>query len=98
MPPCEVLYERKYITPICWMKIGEERILGSKIVQETTEKKRMIREKMKKSEDHQKSNADKRRSLEFEEGDHIFLKVTQRLRLKGPFKSRKLSPRYVGPY
>ncbi|XP_050919677.1 uncharacterized protein LOC127137247 [Lathyrus oleraceus] len=59
----------------------------------------MVRDKMKKAQDCQKSYADhRRRPLEFDEGDHVFLKVTPRLRLKGPFKSRKLSPRYIGPY
>ncbi|XP_050916629.1 uncharacterized protein LOC127131759 [Lathyrus oleraceus] len=59
----------------------------------------MVRDKIKKAQDLQKSYADHRkRPLEFDEGDHVFLKVTLRLRLKGPFKSRKLSLRYVGPY
>ncbi|XP_058758681.1 uncharacterized protein LOC131631939 [Vicia villosa] len=54
---------------------------------------------MKKAQDRQKSYADKRRRpLRFDAGDHVYLKVTPRLRLKGPFKVRKLSPRYVGPY
>ncbi|XP_050920199.1 uncharacterized protein LOC127137819 [Lathyrus oleraceus] len=59
----------------------------------------MVRDKMKKAQDHQKSYADHMRTpLEFDEGDHVFLKVTPRLRLKGPFKSRKLTPRYIGSY
>ncbi|XP_050875361.1 uncharacterized protein LOC127078986 [Lathyrus oleraceus] len=63
------------------------------------EKIRMFRDKIKKAQDRQKSYADhRRRPLEFDEGDHVFLKVTLRLRLKGPFKSQKLSPRYIGPY
>ncbi|XP_050897808.1 uncharacterized protein LOC127104681 [Lathyrus oleraceus] len=99
MAPYEALYGRKCRTPLCWMEVDEERILGPEIIQETTENIRMVRDKMKKAQDLQKSYADhRRRPLEFDEGDHIFLKVTPRLRLKGPFKSRKLSPRYVGPY
>ncbi|XP_050908112.1 uncharacterized protein LOC127121708 [Lathyrus oleraceus] len=59
----------------------------------------MVCDKMKKVQDRQKSYADHgRRPLEFDEGDPIFLKVTPRLRFKGPFKSWKLSPRYIGPY
>ena len=54
---------------------------------------------MKKAQDRQKIYEDKRRRpLEFDEGDHVFLKVTPRLRLKGLFKTRKVSSRYVGPY
>ncbi|XP_050876607.1 uncharacterized protein LOC127080319 [Lathyrus oleraceus] len=37
----------------------------------------------------------RRRLLEFKEGDHVFLKVTLRLRLKGSFKSQKFSTRYI---
>ncbi|XP_050915691.1 uncharacterized protein LOC127130769 [Lathyrus oleraceus] len=99
MAPYEVLYGRKCRTPLCWTDVGEERILGPKIIQETTEKIRMVRDKIKKAQDRKKSYAyNRRRPLEFNEGDHAFLKVTPRLRLKGPFKSRKLSSRYVGPY
>ncbi|XP_050877958.1 uncharacterized protein LOC127081786 [Lathyrus oleraceus] len=59
----------------------------------------MVHDKMNKAQDRQKSYADhRRRPLEFDEGDQVFLKVTPRLRLKGPFKSRRLNPRYIGPY
>jgi hypothetical protein len=59
----------------------------------------IIRERMKAAQDRQKSYADKRRRpLEFEVGDHVFLKVSpwkgvQRFGIKG-----KLSPKYVGPF
>lgn len=43
------------------MKVGEERILGPKIIQETTEKTRMIRDNVKKAQDRQKIYADNRR-------------------------------------
>ncbi|XP_050892386.1 uncharacterized protein LOC127097934 [Lathyrus oleraceus] len=99
MTPYETLYGRKYRTPLCWTEVGEERIFGPEIIQETIEKIRMVRDKIKKAQDRQKSYADhRRRPLEFDEGDHVFLKVTPRLRLKGPFKSRKISSRYVGLY
>lgn len=54
---------------------------------------------MKKAQDRQNNYADQRqRLLKFEARDHVFLKVTLRLRLKGPFKTNKSSPRYIGPY
>lgn len=59
----------------------------------------MIKEKKRKTQDCQKSYVDRRRRpLEFQEGDYVFLKVTPSLRLKGSFKTCKLSLRYVGPY
>ncbi|XP_050909821.1 uncharacterized protein LOC127123662 [Lathyrus oleraceus] len=99
MAPYEALYGLKCRTPLYWTEVGEERILGLEIIQETMEKIRMVRDKIKKAQDRQKSyTGHKIRPLEFNEGDHVFLKVTPRLRLEGPFKSRKLSPRNVGPY
>jgi hypothetical protein len=54
---------------------------------------------MKIAQSRQKSYADrKRRPLEFEEGDHVFLRVTLKLGLRGVFKIKKLCPRYIGPF
>ncbi|CAJ2638227.1 unnamed protein product [Trifolium pratense] len=50
MAPFEALYGRRCRTPLCWYETGEGAILGPEIVQETTEKIRMIREKMKVSQ------------------------------------------------
>jgi hypothetical protein len=36
--------------------------------------------------------------LEFSEGDHVFLKVTPKLGLRGVFRTKKLCLRYVGPF
>ncbi|CAJ2673837.1 unnamed protein product [Trifolium pratense] len=99
MAPYEALYGRKCRTPLCWSEVGDKGILGPEIIQETTEKIKMIQEKMKVAQSRQKSYADKRRRpLEFKEGDHVFLKVTPRLGLRGIFKTKKLSPRYIRPY
>ncbi|KAK6162194.1 hypothetical protein DH2020_002035 [Rehmannia glutinosa] len=49
--------------------------------------------------DPQKSYADKRRKdLEFEVGDEVFLGLLPRKGLINPKKGGKLSPRYIGPY
>ena len=99
MAPYEALYGRKCRTPLYWTDVGDDRVWGPEIFQETSDKIRMIRDKVKQARDRQKSFASTRmRSLKFAEDECVFLKVTPRLRLKGPFKSRKLSPRYVGPY
>ena len=54
---------------------------------------------MKVSQSRQKSNHDKRRKdLEFQDGDHMFLRVTLVTGVGRALKSRKLTPRYIGPY
>jgi hypothetical protein len=47
----------------------------------------------------QKSYADKRRRpIEFEVGDHVYLKVSPMKGVQRFGVKRKLAPRYVGPY
>jgi hypothetical protein len=59
----------------------------------------MIREKMKASQSRQKSYHDKRRKdLEFQEGDQVFLRVTPTTGVGRALKSKKLTPKFIGPY
>lgn len=59
----------------------------------------MIQDKMKTSQSRQKSYHDKRRkALEFQEGDHVFLRVTQLTSVGRALKSKKLTPHIIGPY
>ncbi|GJU96642.1 putative reverse transcriptase domain-containing protein [Tanacetum coccineum] len=75
--PFEVLYGRKYRSLVLWAKIGENSLIGPELVQETTDKVVLIKEKLKATRDHQKSCADNRRKpLEFEVGDQVLLKVS----------------------
>lgn len=50
MAPFEALYVRKCRTPLCWFESGESVVLGPEIVRQTTEKVKLIREKMKASQ------------------------------------------------
>jgi len=66
MAPFEALYGRRCRTSLCWYESGESVVLGSEIVQQTTKKVKLIREKMKASQSRQKNYHDKRRKdLEF---------------------------------
>ena len=59
----------------------------------------MIRDRLKTTYSWQKSYADdRRRDLEFEVGDMVYLKISPMKGLMLFCKKRKLSPRYVGPY
>ncbi|MBW1279426.1 hypothetical protein KYD79_26985, partial [Escherichia coli] len=54
---------------------------------------------MKEAQDRQKSYADKRRKvLEFEVGDMVYLKIVTYKGKERATKNAKLSLRYMGPY
>ncbi|GKA29326.1 putative reverse transcriptase domain-containing protein [Tanacetum coccineum] len=75
--PFEALYGRKCRSPILWAEIGESSLIGPELIQETTGKVVLIKEKLKAARDRQKSYADNRRKpLEFEVGDRVMLKVS----------------------
>ena len=77
MAPYEALYGRKCRTPVCWTELSEKKVIGPDLIQETEEKVKMIRERLKVATDRQKSYADlKRKDILFEIGDKVFLKVS----------------------
>ncbi|GKG30972.1 hypothetical protein Tco_0423460, partial [Tanacetum coccineum] len=68
---------RKCRSPVLWAKIEESSLIGPELIQETTDKVVLIKEKLKATTDCQKSYADNRRKpLEFEVGDRVMLKVS----------------------
>nr|GEY83390.1 putative reverse transcriptase domain-containing protein [Tanacetum cinerariifolium] len=56
--PFKALYGRKCRSPVCWAEVGEVQLLGSKIVQKTTEKIIQIKQRNQAARDQQKSYAD----------------------------------------
>ena len=98
MPPYEALYGRKCRSPLFWDYL-EKVVTGPELVQETIEKVAVIKQRMKEAQDRQKSWADlKRKEMEFEVGDFVFLNVKPIKSLQRGKYQGKLSPRYVGPY
>ena len=97
--PYEALYGRKCRSPVHWYEVGEGLAVAPDFVEATTEAVKKIRARMETAQSRQNSYADKRRRpLEFQEGDFVFLKVA-------PFKGvirfgrrGKLNPRFIGPY
>ena len=99
MVPFEALYRKRCRTPLCWFETGDNLTLGPEVVQQTTEMVKIAQEKMRTAQSRQKSYSDKRRRpLEFQEGDHVFLKVTPVTGVGRALKSKKLTPRFIGPY
>nr|GEZ48880.1 putative reverse transcriptase domain-containing protein [Tanacetum cinerariifolium] len=97
--PFEALSGRKCRSPVLWAEIGENRLIGSELVQETTDKVVLIKEKLKAARDRQKRYVDNRRKpLEFEVGNQVLLKVSPWKDVIHFRKKGKLAPRYVGPF
>jgi hypothetical protein len=99
MSPFEALYGRKCRTPLYWDQIRERQFFGPELIQEAEEQVYIIRENLRVAQTRKKSYVDnRRRPLEFEEGDYVYLKVSplrgiRRFKVKG-----KLSPRFIGPF
>ncbi|GJS36919.1 putative reverse transcriptase domain-containing protein [Tanacetum coccineum] len=72
----EALYGQKCRSPVCWAEVGEAQLTGLKLIQETTKKIVLIKQRMQAAQDRQKSYADrKRKPIEFEVRDRVMLKV-----------------------
>nr|GEZ67466.1 putative reverse transcriptase domain-containing protein [Tanacetum cinerariifolium] len=70
-------WTKKCMWPVLWVEIRESRLIRPELVQETTDKVVLIKEKLKATRDRQKSYADNRRKLlEFEGRDQVLLKVS----------------------
>ena len=95
----EALYRRLGQSPICWTEVGEHSITSPDLVRDTFEKLRLIRKHLLTAQSRQKSYADRRRRpLEFEVSDHVFLKVMPKRAVIRFGKRGKLAPRYIGPF
>ncbi|KAL0546073.1 hypothetical protein IC582_015978 [Cucumis melo] len=99
MTPFEALYGKYCRSHVCWNEVGEQRLMGFELVQSTNEAIQKIRSRMQTAQSRQKRYAHvRRKDLEFDVGDKMFLKVAP---MKGVlrFERRgKLSPRFVGPF
>ncbi|KAJ9552748.1 hypothetical protein OSB04_016793 [Centaurea solstitialis] len=99
MAPFEALYGRKCRTPTCWLEAGEKQFAGPEVIQETADKVKGIRERLKAAQDRQKSYADKkRRPVDFQVGERVMLKVSPWKGIIRFGKRGKLSPRFLGPF
>jgi len=99
MAPFEALYGRKCRSPVCWDDIGERKLLGPELITKTVDAVTQIKRHMQEAQDRQKKWADvHRRSLEFEAGDHVFLRVSPWRGVIRFGQGGKLSPRFIGPF
>ena len=98
MAPYKALYGRKCRTPLYWIELSEKKIHGVDLIHKTEEKVKKIRDNLKAASDHQKSYVDlKRKEIEFQVGNKVFLKVSPWKKVLRIARKGKLSPRFIGP-
>ena len=74
-------------------------VLGLEFLQQTTEKVKVIQDRMRATQSRLKSYTNKRRRpFEVQIGDHVFLRVTPTAKIGKALKSRKLTPRFIDMY
>ena len=99
MAPYEALYGRPCRSPICLTEVGESSITGPDLIRDTSENVSLIRQRLLTAQSRQKRYADvRRRALEFEVRDHVFLKVMPKKGLVRFGNRGKLTPRFIGPF
>jgi len=97
--PFEALYGRKCRNPLNWVEPGERKYYGIDFVNEVEQQVRTIQQHLEVAQARQKSYVDKRRKLiDFEVGDHVYLKVSPMKGVQRFGVKRKLAPHYMGPY
>ncbi|GJS30070.1 putative reverse transcriptase domain-containing protein [Tanacetum coccineum] len=97
--PYEALYGRKCRSPVCWAEVREAQLTGPELIQETTEKIVLIKQRMQAAQDRQKSYANrKRKPMEFKVEDRVMLTVSPWKGVVRFGKRGKLNLRYVGPF
>jgi hypothetical protein len=77
MAPFKVIYGCRCCTPLNWIEPGEKVIFGPNLVEEVEATVPYIQDILKAAKSRQKTYANKRcRPLEFEVGDHVYLRVS----------------------
>jgi hypothetical protein len=88
MAPFKMLYGRRCRTLLFWNETGERKVFGPDILEEAEKQARMVKENLCVAQSREKSYADhRRRELNFEVGDFVYLKVSP-MRVLRRFKVR----------
>jgi hypothetical protein len=99
LSPFEILYGRKCTTLISWDNSAKRLMVGPDMLQEMENMVNKVQQNLEETQDRQKSYEDKkRRHLEFQMGDHVYLKVKARKISLELGNYAKLTPRFCGPF
>jgi hypothetical protein len=97
LSPFKILYRKKCTTPISWDNPADRLMVGPEMLQEMENMVNKVQQNLKEAQNRQKSYADqKRRHLEFQVGDHVYLKVKARKSSLKLGNCAKLAPRFCG--
>ncbi|GJQ91967.1 putative reverse transcriptase domain-containing protein [Tanacetum coccineum] len=97
--PFEALYGQKCRSPVCLSEVGDSQLIGTELIRETTEKIIQIKNRLLTARSQQKSYTNvRRKTMEFDVGNMVMLKVSPWKGVISYGKRGKLSPRYVGPF
>ena len=78
MAPYKALYDKMCRSPIRWFELCEPSLFCPDLVYKTSEKVHIIKSRLQAAYSRHKFYADhRRRDLEFEEGDRVYLKISQ---------------------
>jgi hypothetical protein len=95
----EVLYGCRCHTPLNWIEPGEKVIFRPDLVEEAEATVHHIQDNLKATKSRQETYANKRRRpLEFELGNHGYLRVSPMKGVKRFGMKGKLAPRYIRPF
>jgi hypothetical protein len=96
MAPFNVLYRHRCRTPLNWIELGEKVIFGPDLVEEAEATIHRIQDNLKAAKSRQETYANKRRRpLEFEVRDLVYLRVSPMKGVKRFGVEGKLAPRYI---
>jgi hypothetical protein len=97
MAPFDVLYGRRCRTPVNWIDPREKMIFGPDLIEVVEATVNHIQDNLRVAKSHQESYANKRRRpLEFEVRNHVYLKVSPMKGVKRFGMKGKLAPHYIG--
>ena len=99
LSPFKVLYDRKCTTLNRQDNPADRLMVRPEMLQEMENMVRKVQHNLKEAQDRQKSYADmKRRHLEFQAADHVYLKFKARKRSLKLGNYAKMAPRFCGPF
>jgi hypothetical protein len=95
----EVLFGCRCHTPLNWIEPGEKMIFGPNLVEEAEMTVSHIQDNLRAAKSHQESYTNnRRRPLEFADGNHVYMKVSHMKGMKRFGMKGKLAPHYIGPF